>query len=93
MESLPHAEASYRAAVNTPKGTFIPGTRLFTSEAAGRWDGKRWPVASMGAGDGRGFEHDYCEMRRLEVGTMEDGRRDTSATRSMVRARPPEHRL
>ncbi|KAM5544476.1 hypothetical protein V8D89_002136 [Ganoderma adspersum] len=49
LESLPHAEASYRAAVNTTKGNFLPGTRVELFHALNQWVDRRTPELSSKA--------------------------------------------
>ena len=61
LESLPHAEASYRAAVNTTKGNFLPGTRVELFHALSQWVERRTPdlsnkavcILTGGAGTGK----------------------------------------
>nr|VWO98128.1 Glucose transporter rco-3 [Ganoderma boninense] len=61
LDSLPHAEASYRAAVNGTKSNFLPGTRVELFHALNQWVERRSPelsnkavcILTGGAGTGK----------------------------------------
>ena len=43
---MPRADASYRAAINTTKGNFLPGTRVELFHALNQWAERRTPELS-----------------------------------------------
>ena len=76
LEALPHADASYRASVNTQKGNFLPGTRseLFSeldAWAEGRPDlsSKSICVLTGGAGTGKSTIASEFARRLDDCGT------------------------
>ena len=76
MESLPHAEASYRAAVNATKGNFLPGTRVELFHAINDWveqrtrelSGKSVCILTGGAGTGKSTIASEFALRREHEG-------------------------
>ncbi|KAI1785802.1 hypothetical protein LXA43DRAFT_976027 [Ganoderma leucocontextum] len=76
LESLPHAEASYRAAVNTMKSNFLPGTRVELFDAINDWVGtgnqelssKAVCILTGGAGTGKSTIASEFARRRDDKG-------------------------